>query len=233
MRQIEGRTGFDIYPALGWLDKISPNIDMARLWNHDGIGKDMWIVPAVDLMMKAQTQLHISYLMSHELFEGIDFPGIRRFAMNVNSSFSTPVSAGFAVETGRWIARTLATPELGRGSTISLWATLKPLERFNIQPSLDYSDLYHDGGGEIYSGYIVRAKFNYQFTRELFLRLVAQYDGFERAFALEPLLTYKINPFTIFYIGSSHDFAEFAAPQDRYAATSRQFFAKFQYLVQM
>ena len=79
---------------------------------------------------------------------------------------------------------------------------------------------------------ITRTRMDLQFTRQFFLRLIFQYNDFSKGYDLEPLLTYRINPFTVFYVGSTQswtdfgdDFAEFGIEE-----TERQYFAKFQYL---
>ena len=84
-------------------------------------------------------------------------------------------------------------------------------------------------GTEIYRGYIFRTRLNYQFTKRLFLRLVLQYDNFDELFDLDPLLTYRINPFSAFYIGSALDYQDFGRNAG-IAQTERTYFFKFQYL---
>jgi len=86
-------------------------------------------------------------------------------------------------------------------------------------------------GGEIFDGYIFRARTIFNLTRQLYARIVVQYDDFDEALSLEPLVTYQINPFTLFYVGSTNAFNRFET-QDKFAQTSRQFFLKFQYLFQ-
>ena len=46
-------------------------------------------------------------------------------------------------------------------------------------------------------------------------------------------MTYKLNPFTLFYIGSTQVYREFADPRDELTPVERQYFAKFQYLFRM
>ncbi len=61
---------------------------------------------------------------------------------------------------------------------------------------------------------------------------MVQYDEFSGALSIEPLLTYRLNPFSMFYIGSNQAFRDYGAP-DGMTHTSRQYFAKFQYLFRM
>jgi hypothetical protein len=70
----------------------------------------------------------------------------------------------------------------------------------------------------------------YQFTPEIFLRVIGQYDQFNKAIDFYPLLSYKLNPFTIFYAGSTYDLSDFGSPFG-VRQTARQYFLKLQYLL--
>ncbi len=83
-------------------------------------------------------------------------------------------------------------------------------------------------GEEIYSGYIARTRFNFQYNRELQLRVVAQYNDFSERLDLEPLVAYQLNPFSIFYVGSTYGSREFDG--HGMVGADRQYFAKLQYL---
>jgi len=68
------------------------------------------------------------------------------------------------------------------------------------------------------------------------LRLILQYDDFASLRDVEPLLSYKINPFTVFYAGSTHRLEHFgddrSGPFDPdLTQTERQFFLKVQVLL--
>jgi hypothetical protein len=79
-----------------------------------------------------------------------------------------------------------------------------------------------------------------QFTRELFARVILQWDDFGGQFSFEPLLTYRLNPFTVFYLGATSDYTDFGRRDDLdlptqagLTQTSRQFFLKFSYLLRL
>jgi hypothetical protein len=227
--------GYSFYPESDLMDSYQPAITIGRVWNYDGLRKDEWVNPEIDLNLTAQTWLRLAYLYSNERFKGRDMDGIKRVEVNVNSNFSEPVSLGMDLSAGRFIARSLDVPVLGRGFDLNLFGTLRLFERLKIEPSIEYARLsYPDTGGAIFDGFIARANFNYQWTHELFLRLVVQYDQFAEEISIEPLLTYKLNPFTIFYAGSSHalDDRDGIGPFNGYLST-QQFFVKGQYLWQI
>jgi len=229
-RQFSIWQGVNFYPNNRWVTRIMPNFEIARVWNYDGRRKDEWLRPEFYGSFAYQTEIELAYLWSRESFKGIYFPGIRRVELEINSNFSGPATAGLWFSRGHTIARNLDTPVLGRSTELNVWSTLKPNTSFTITGEIDYSKMHHTDGSEIFEGYIFRTKFNYQFTRQLMARLVTQYDDFDSNFDIEPLLSYKLNPFTIFYIGSTHAYEQFDG-HDGITQTEQQFFLKFQYLV--
>ena len=196
--------------------------------------KDEWIYPAVYLKLKGQINTEIAYFFNNEYFSRKHFDSINRFEMYFDSQFSEIASIGFRIRYGNYIDR----ENLVKGHGIQFfesWATIKPLSNFIIQPSFNYAELIrNDTDKYSFAGSIWRVRFNYQFTREFFLRFITEYNGFSKRIAVEPLLSYKINPFTIFYVGMSqrnqnyYDDSAFEAYN--WKTTSRQYFMKFQYL---
>jgi len=136
-------------------------------------------------------------------------------------------------------------PVMGEVLEVDAWLDLKPTQRLRITPELTYSHLDHQDSyleahpgteREIFSGYILRTRLTYQFTREWFLRLIVEYNDFADELAVEPLVTYKVNPYTVFYVGMGSNYRNFD-PDDysqldgsEWHLARRQFFAKFQYL---
>lgn len=222
--------GLSFYPKARLVDQVSPYLSVGRVWNFDGVRKDEWVQSGIGLMLKGQTHVGMSYSLNRERFRALEFDGIGRWSLNVSSRFSDPVSLGFNMSRGRSIARNLSTPVLGDGTNVSIWATVKPIQRLVIEPSYSYAELIHpEDGSEIFTGYVARTRVSYQFTRELFLRTVMQYNDFSGAMDVEPLLMYRLNPYSIVYVGSTHDFSEFDDPTG-FVQTDRQFFLKLQYL---
>lgn len=222
-------TGLGFYPNSRIFDQIYPNVNFGKIWNYDGIHKDIWVRPEIALDLKGQTYFRLAYLLSEERFHDRLFPGIRRWELSTESNFSDVVRGGFWISYGTSIARGEDPPVLGEnGLFAEAWGTVKPMSRFIISPSFLYAALEHPDTKEVlFSGYILRSRINYQFTRELFVRLILQYNNFRNSLSVEPLLTYKINPFSIFYIGSTAGYQEY---DNDFSHTSRQFFLKFQYL---
>ena len=229
-------TGLNFRPDNRWFDSISPSVNATRVWNFSGARKDEWLRPEVEVQFKAQTEWWLSRLWSEERFREVEFYDIRRWETGVETRFQEYVQGGAEVEWGKMVARGETPPVLGDGVRFEAWGTIRPHTRLVIEPTFEYARLDHPDGSSIFDGYILRARTNVQFTREFFLRLVLQYDDFDRAWSLEPLLTYRINPFTLFFVGSTHAYAAIGGTtpaEAEYTQTERQFFLKFQYLFRL
>jgi hypothetical protein len=227
-RRVSAWTGLDFRPNRYGVERVAPNIGAARGWNFQGMGQEAWIAPGINATLPRQTQVGFNSNFRRETFRGVQFDGIRRYSLWLNSNFSSTAAVGANVATGRTLARMLQTPELGNGLDASAWLTLKPLQRVVIEPSLSYSRLRRNDGEEIYSGFIARSRLNVQYNRELQFRMVLQYNDFAGRLDLEPLIVYQLNPFSMFYFGSTMASRDFEGVGLR--GTDRQYFAKLQYL---
>lgn len=245
----------DFRPNGNWLVEWSPEIEIGRKWDHAGFidinptsfnggSKDEWIRPSVQFSLKGQTNISMSYLNSRERYGDKLFEGISRVTFDVDSRFSEILGGGVNVTHGRGIYRNRLNPEMGRQTDLSVYLSIKLGERLKLNPDFIFARMDHldpyleanpDEGKEIYSGYILRNRMTYQFTREWFLRLIVQYNDFSQQVDFEPLLTYKLNPFTKLYVGMSWDFNdnESDGTPRGYDLSQRQVFAKFQYLFRM
>jgi len=226
--------GVTFRPRSSWLDRVTPQVYMHRRWTFGGERRSDFLQMSVEANLKHQTFVLLQHEWDQEIFGGTNFSGIHRWFFDVESRFSEPVQAEFSISHGDAIARNEDPPILGRGSDIHLAATIRPTDRIVIEPSVDYSSLDAiDDGSEVFRGYILRTRTTFNWSRRLFTRLVVQFDDFDQRWNVEPLVTYKINPFTLFYVGSTQVYERFDEPRDEFSPAARQYFAKFQYLFQL
>ena len=216
---------------LRWLVEADPGITGTYNWNFDNVTKLKAIKPQLDLSLTGQTSLEFIYRLYSEQFHGVLFPDLKQWNVNGSTAFDSHITLSGSVTVGGNIARTAATPFAGNGIDVSASASLQPVGSLLIEPSYLFSQLTKDDGSVYFAGSIYRSRFTYQFTRELDARIIAQYDGFAQQLEFDPLITYKLNPFSSFYIGSTHDYTSFDGSRNLHP-TERQFFAKVQYLIQ-
>ena len=219
------------------LDEASIFAMVGRVWNSRGLKKDEWIRPELNFQFKSQTQLSGGYIWSNEVFGGEQIDGIERWDIHVNSRPIQLLDLWANYEQGKFVARNADPPRLGDGKSVSTGITLQPIARLSIEPSWRWQQLVDPATGNVdtdgfFEGWITRVRVNIQFTRQFFLRLIYQYNDFSKGFDFEPLLTYRVNPFTAFFVGSSHRWTDFGDDFEDFGVeeTQRQIFAKFQYL---
>ncbi len=235
-REIEGSQSLSYYPDTDILSQGS--LSMSGTWRYDFAGEfqERYIFVRLNNRLSGQNTVNISFLpLNDERFFGEMFRNIYRGTISFNSNTWDAFSFGGSLEYGRDINRT-ENPVLGKGYNVSANATIKPTPRFQFTMDYNYSRLSEPDGSEtFYSGDIYRLNLRYHFTPKLYTRLISEYDSFNEEFQFYPLVSYKANPFTKFYIGMTSYITNFDEPGTsgfrNYHQTSRQFFVKFQYLI--
>ncbi len=232
-REINVWTGLDLRPNKKVLIAYEPSLTAGRVWNFEGKRKDQWLRPNISVTLPGQTVVQAELLLSRENFRGVQFDHIRHSRIYLETRPTGALVCALNAMRIHYIARNVSPPVLGDGYQFDVELTFKPLQRLVLAPSWTYTELnFPHASGLIFAGYVTRTQMNYQFTREWYLRLIVQYDSFDRSFSLEPLITYELNPFTIFYLGSTHNYLN-VQPGGSWEPTQRQFFAKFQYLFRL
>ncbi len=222
----------NVFPKNSFFVRVSPGLFVRQQYTYGGERRRSLVGPQLNLELKGQTNVHLRYERGDERFKNVHFRGMNTAALSVNTQPTGKLGAGFFVALGDEIARNEATPRPGRERSAGCYLDFKPTPRLSISPSLDYATLIDPATDErFYEGVVARTRFGYQFSRELSVRLFAQYNGFSDRLDLEPLAAYQVNPFTVFYVGSTHHYNQFDAPYGL-SQSERQFFFKVQYLLQ-
>jgi hypothetical protein len=217
------------------LDFININSDVGRKWNFDGVRKDEWVETNLTFKFRAaQTEIHSQYIYSNELFGGTQFDGIWLAHTCCSIQPSGVLSFGGNINYGHTIAR----HEVVMGEQISygVWADIRPIDR--VLMSFAYSGTKSDDvdtGERLYSQATLNSSLHIQIMRELSARLLVRYDDRRDTWDTDPLLAYRLNPLSIFYVGSTRHYRNLNAAEDGrdgWALTARQYFLKVQYLLQ-
>ncbi len=220
------------YPNTSLVDNWGFDLESGLHFDYQGSRKERWILPSLILDLKSQTQLQVTYyLVNDELFHSVNFVGVHRWQFNLQSDPTSSISFYLNASVGRFIDRASDTA-IGKGHEISAELVLRPTDRLSLTADYSRSRLSNLVGGQLfYDGYIARLSAIYQFNGQIFLRLVGQYDQFSGSVEVDPLFSYKLNPFTIFYAGSTNSLTKFGQPYGL-VQTGREFFVKAQYLFQ-
>jgi hypothetical protein len=186
----------------------------------------------------AQAAFYSQYVRTVENYGGVHFDRVWFVYQDAAFQLGDLVQLTAVADFGHKIARRYGI--MGEMLDLGISASLKLHACLSVQQWANFARADElESGEELYDGYIYRARVNYQVSRPLAVRLVVQYDDFQKQWSVDPLLTYRLSAFSVFYIGSTHSYSELEeeGPDGRPAVsnrlTRRQFFAKLQYLFQI
>jgi hypothetical protein len=158
-------------------------------------------------------------------------------------------------------------PFLARADSVSASLTFRPTKPLKIentylfdrlragQDTYSFIQTHFPGAGRgIFNDHIIRSKWNWQFTQQLSMRVILQYNALlagtpgvgspytylstAREFNADFLITYLVHPGTALYVGYNSDLQNLNLQQGMgvfntpkgYINDSRQFFVKMSYM---
>jgi hypothetical protein len=229
-------TRYNFWIEDGILERITPWIYSDGRWYFDNVKRwDNYNFGLEGRLRLVQTYYQILFGTGSELWNGIEYDNLHTYEFDLASRLSDKLGYYIGYDRSKVVARWLNT----KGNETEVYAEidLKPIDRLTIEPNLSYSrSIDVNTGEELYSGYITRTRIQFQANRELSLRFVIQYNDFSEKWEFDPLFTYRISSFSVFYAGSTYDYDKFEinpSTPDRYTdwkVTSRQYFMKLQYM---
>jgi hypothetical protein len=245
IRQNNAFAGYFWRPNNSKIVDYGPTISETVDWNHAGVLQDWAVGLGFQVDLTKQTTINISRGEAYELFDGI---GFRKHSTSVlfNTqpykwiSFSTRYTQGTGENYYPALTLVPFQPFLASTRRVNFGFTLRPSSRFRLDETLIYYRLGTlDGfvppgfaaGQSVFNNYLNRAKLNYQFTKELSLRLIldynatiantglldlqtnlGSYDGGPIAptkqFTTDILLTYLLHPGTALYLGYNNGYSD-------------------------
>ena len=152
------------------------------------------------------------------------------------------------------------SPAPGQEASMQNWSstditlTVRPLTRLSIANRYFFTKLAdRETDATIFNDHIVRSRWNWQFTRELSVRLILQYEFIlvnpaftslekRKNINTDLLFSYQVNAWTALYVGYNGNAqnidliqtstgSRIVRTENEFISDGRQFFAKFSYLV--
>jgi hypothetical protein len=239
-RDLMAWSGYRFYTdSSGLFEWIHPRVNAGRVWNYDGEIKHQFVGAGVQSSMRfAQSFWRVDYTHWAENFRDTQFDDNWEVEGYTQLRFGDAFAFGGSYSYGHQVARNFLVK--AKTHSADIWADFKPHDRILVEQWVDYLRGNHlDSGEELFDGYIYRTRVGYQILRPLSLRLVAQYNDFSETWDVDPLITYRINPFSMLYVGTTYRYTtcdEINLLGDISCTkrlSSRQFFMKLQYLFQL
>jgi hypothetical protein len=231
----------------GLVERVTLEVNPTRIWNSDGRKKDEAVFATVSTPLRFfQTRPQYQYMISTEEFGGTYYDDIWNHHLSFSTSPSEMLACGASTSYGNQIA--YGYYEIGRQTKLNAWLDLNLFDRLMVENWINHVKSYNtETDEELFNGFIYGSRISLQYNRQLSIRLFSQYDQFNDTWVLDPLITYQLTPFTLFYIGSTYDIQMYdnldkngdrvvIAPEESFShrkLENRQFFMKVQYLFQL
>ena len=251
-------TQYTFYPKNSIFERIQPQIytegrwlfDGSRRWEHQNFqlnGNLNWAQTWVSLQGSRGSENWTSSYSGNR----IDYNDLYSYGFETNSNPSDQMGLYIQARHANEVAR--FADAIGSQNSVSISVGFKPIDRLVIEPDINWVRSTHvDTKQQLFRQFIARTRLRFQANRQLSARLVVQYVDWNqarivsqttsgttysvisgKAWDIDPLITYRLSPFSVLYIGSTHDISYFP-PGDTYDSqwrlSSRQFFIKLQYL---
>ncbi len=200
-------------------------------YNYDNFRKllDFGTAMYIQLSGNIESEISFNYTVNEE-FEGFIGENMPEFSIFASYNPSEAVRLGVFTRVGEALRYDSDNPAVGDNFFIGTFNNFQITPKLRISPSLRYSQLKNKENGSLYfSGFIARSTINYQFNPNFSFRLIGEFNDFDNAFFLQPLLKWNPNPFTIFYIGGTNGYSRIEEG-NRYGIENSQLYVKFQYL---
>ena len=238
---------FDDHPILTY---IRPRMSVWRKYNYDGVVKDTGLRTSAVVSLKNQTTINAStFIFNRENLYGKQFGDARISWVYIENRTLKSLAFSFFISGGKQINRlgVIGDPnnpfELVPSLDIQWSVTLIPGARMTDDLQYENFKMWKSYGKDLIRGQkILRNTFAYQFSKRMFIRLIGEYNVVDyfsssafrlvnrKYLTLDPMFSYKLNAFSVFYIGG-HIGANniYSININDLRMMNQSFFIKFQY----
>jgi hypothetical protein len=241
-----------------------PSLFDEHIWDHSGTRLTNFVTLKYTLNMLRTTTLGVYAQGGHERLRPVDFPVLTenldlktaRQGFFLDSFFFPKLSLHAEWTRGNdynFVPAEGQRPYVSPSNFGFIGMTIKPVTQLTIDNTYFLTRLMEPAEHRsAFTNHIIRSKWNFQFTRELSLRFIAQYDSTlanpaftslttSKHFNADFLITYLLRPGTAVYVGYNTNFSNpdptFIArpfgpqfPPDRFINDARGIFVKASYL---
>lgn len=224
IRRIEQFFLYRFRPEGKFLIAWGPNLSYERIWDYTGTRLDWKVDYSLEWEFTGESWFGFFINDARERLRPQDFEGLSEnvdFGRDLQgvffgTSYLPQVSVNGVFRWGsriNFVPPEGELPKLANLKSGELSLTLRPLTPLRIDNTYLFTRLMNRGDGtNIFNDHIIRSKWNWQFNRELSLRVILQYNSTlanreftdletSKNFNADFLLTYLVNPWTALYVG--------------------------------
>lgn len=256
---IHWRSSMNYYPENSALTSWSPAVMVVYQDDKEGVKVYSELSPSVTWSFPT-SRITIGAQEVSEVLRPKDFAGLPRaqaydygnFSASYRNSALSSLTVDLSYRQGdalNLVPRAGFLPYVADTNRTDISVLYRPIERLRIDNSYVRTEL---DGGKVFSNDIFRSSWNYQFTREMSLRFIAQYENTDagpftrlkddKNMNFDILLRYVLNPWSALYFGYNTNQSNFdiietegvreVVTTDDLKRDGSQFFVKFSYMFQ-
>jgi hypothetical protein len=253
-------------PKQGWVVDWGPTLINRYVFDHNNLRLDTDYTPYLAIQGRGQTFIYLfPYEETRERLRPVDFSALAQnqdyhehsSGASVMTSYFLKVTVGASYHWGdgvNFVPPAGMAPFLARLDMGSATFIVRPVKPLKIENTYLFERLRTIGTNHgIFNDHILRSKWNWQFTPQLSLRMILQYNALlantpgtrglytilptSRQFNADFLITYLVHPGTAIYVGYNSDLQNLDVRPGvgvfnttrGYINDSRQFFVKVSY----
>jgi hypothetical protein len=256
-RYVTQDSSYTFWPRAGPVTNVKAGLRVEKGWFVRGGDSYATAAPAIAVQLNHQTTIEVYSVQWHDVLRPIDYAALPRdqsfremsYAASASSSQLRWLRFNWRFDRGtrlHYIPSTGHAPGLAEFSLAQCGFSLRPTRGLSI----DHTYLFDRNrdrltGESMYSSHVLRAKTNWQLSREVSARVIAQYEALladprftstptARGFNADFLFTYLAHPGTAIYVGYNSSYSRPAiegSAVDAFVNDGRQFFVKASYLL--
>jgi Domain of unknown function (DUF5916) len=269
----EGLHGFMEYrfwPEDTWIDRIGPRVFFANQDDRSGLRIYNEFSPQLQISWAGDSFFAVGTNKIRERLRPQDFSGLTttrdysqdRWFMNLSTATLQKVGFSLALDRGTVInlvprlavpPEPFVEPELADRTYVEAGVLWRPIDRLSVDTTFLSTSLDdHAGAGKILDDRILSTRWNFQFTKEMSLRVILQHEDTQPTalsrlirdenLNLDVLFRYVLNPWSALYVGFNNNESNLQlidTPQGSQVVRTedlerdgQQLFVKFSYLLQ-
>jgi hypothetical protein len=226
IRSIGGRISYAFLPMNDIIVDIRPSLEYKRIYDFNNNLTDEEIRLGFFASGWRGSHLWGGFGYTLERYEGVDY---RKKGLRIGIGTFPLDWIGFGG--GFSIGDSIYYDDnhyLGFKYSFNGRALVRPLTNLSMHYEFRNDTFYKSRGGELeYKVNIFSQRINYQISRHLSLRLITDYNDYDKALFTSILVSYELVPGTVFYLGVDDNQAQYAP--GRYEIQGRFYFVKFSY----
>ncbi len=227
IKSLNTRIAYTFLPQNDWIISVRPSLEYRRIYDFDNTLTDEEF--EISGFISGWRQSHLWATFSNELerYEGIDFHK-KTFRARFRAEPFSWLSGRISFSFGDGIYYDGDPPYLGYKTSREFEATIRPLTNLRLFYSYENDKFYKNKGGEkVYTVNILSQRISYQLSRLLSLRIITDYNDYDKELYNSILLSYEYRPGTVFYIGIDDN--QEKDDSGIFRSQGRYYFIKFSY----